>query len=42
MHEKEQDEYPAGTEIPDEIEEDATEQIDEDQPGMAEDPPAAS
>jgi len=42
MPETERDEYPAGTEIPDEAEDDATEQVDEDQPGLADDPPAAS
>ena len=42
MPETERDEYPAGTEVPDEAEEDATEQVDDDQPGLADDPPAAS
>jgi hypothetical protein len=42
MADNERDEYPAGTEVPDEAEDDATEQLDDDQPGLADEPPAAS
>ena len=42
MTETEREEYPAGTEVPDEAEDDATEKLDEDQPGLADEPPAAS
>ena len=42
MNETEREEYPAGTEVPEEAEDDATEQIEEEQPGLADEPPAAS
>jgi hypothetical protein len=42
MDENEREEYPAGTEVPEEAEDDATEQIEADQPGLADEPPAAS
>ena len=42
MTETEGEEHPAGTEVPDEAEDDATEQIEEEQPGLADEPPAAS
>lgn len=42
MTDTEREEYPSGTEVPDEAEDDAAEQIDEEQPGLADEPPAAS
>ena len=38
----EKEEYPAGTEVPEEVDEDPSTEIDEDQPGLSDEPPAAS